>query len=587
MSPDGNTGFSLSTTKLKFLVSLDDTKVVGTDSVSLTTVPAPTCVRPSPGLLRLLRPSLTDVLFAGILLWSFILADGSWGRLLRDADAGLHIRIGDYILQTGHIPTTDPFSFTRTGAPWYATEWLSAVLFSTLNASFGLKGIVFVCGVTIVATLLIILRTCLLAGGNALLAVLLTLFAANASAVHYLARPHVFTWLFLAISGWLLMSDRIAPTRRVWLLVPLAALWANLHGGFAILFLLLACSVVGALARGGRGVGTRACRVETHLDARSPQEPRVGTSATSASEALVNGSGEPGEKCNPGQRALLLRYIKLTAACGLACLVNPFGYRLLLETIAYLRNGSIRNTVAEFLAPDFRSEAHIYFMALLFAGLAVSGFLLAKRRAGDALLIVGLAACALTSVRHIPIYAICVVPVIAGELTEKWSLWVSCRPRRSTGRAIDEMTVSLRDKMRPLSLWTVALLAFLFLAPSAGHWPSDFDSQLFPVEIENRRGTEMATARLFTTDQWADYLMYRNPAQRVFLDDRYFYGDRIVNDALKLMDGRPGWRGVLTSYGINAVLAPRGTTLTELLAEDKGWTLVDRDAAALLFRKAD
>ena len=523
------------TTKLKFLVSLDDTKVVGTDSVSLTTVPAPTCVRPSLGLLRLLRPSLTDVLFAGILLWSFILADGGWGRLLRDADAGLHIRIGDYILQTGHIPTTDPFSFTRTGAPWYATEWLSAVLFSTLNASFGLKGIVFVCGVTIVATLLIILRTCLLAGGNALLAVLLTLFAANASAVHYLARPHVFTWLFLAISGWLLMSDRIAPTRRVWLLVPLAALWANLHGGFAILFLVLGCSVVGPV----------------------------------------------------GKRALLLRYIKLTAACGLACLVNPFGYRLLLETIAYLRNGSIRNTVAEFLAPDFRSEAHIYFMALLFAGLAVSGFLLAKRRAGDALLIIGLAACALTSVRHIPIYAICVVPVIASELTEKWSLWVSRQPRRSTARAIDEMTVSLRDKMRPLSLWTVALLAFLFLAPSAGHWPSDFDSQLFPVEIETRRGTEMAKARLFTTDQWADYLMYRNPAQRVFLDDRYFYGDRIVNDALKLMDGRPGWRGVLTSYGINAVLAPRGTTLSALLADDKGWTLVDRDAVAMLFRRAD
>jgi hypothetical protein len=512
---------------------------VGTDSVSLATVPTPACVRARPWLPKLLRPSLTDVVFAGILLWSFILADGGWGRLLRDADAGLHIRIGEYILQTGTIPTTDPFSFTRPGAPWSATEWLSAVLFSTLNSWLGLKGIVFVCGVTIVATLLIILRTCLLAGGNALLAIVLTLCAANASSIHYHARPHVFTWLFLAISAWILTADRIAPTWRVWLLAPLAALWANLHGGFAILFLVLGCAVVGLAVE------------------------------------------------RPLPRAQLMRYVKLTVACGLACLVNPFGYRLLLETLAYLRNGSIRNTVAEFQAPDFRSEAHIYFMVLLFAGLAVSGFLLGKRRVGDALLIAGLGACALTSVRHIPIYAICAVPIIAGELTSKWSLWVAGQSRRSTARAIEEMTDSLRQKMLPVSLWSVALLAFVFFAPGASRWPSDFDSQLFPVEIAGRHGGDMAGSRLFTTDQWADYLMYKNPAQRVFLDDRYFYGDRIVNDALKLMDGRPGWRGVLASYRINAVLAPPGAPLAELLADDKSWTRVDKDAAGLLFRKAE
>jgi len=498
-------------------------------------VPAQACAPTRPWIARLLRPSLTDVVFAGILLWSFILADGGWGRLLRDADAGLHIRIGNEILRTGHIPTTDPFSYTRPGAQWDATEWLSAVLFSSLNAWFGLKGIVFVCGTAIVATLLIVLRTCLLAGGNALLAVVLTLCAANAASLHYHARPHVFTWLFLAMSCWLLLADRLAPSRRVWLLVPLAAVWANLHGGYAILFLVLGCSIVGAI----------------------------------------------------GRRAELLRYIKLTAACALACLVNPFGYRLLIETVAYLRNGSIRNTIAEYLAPDFRSEAHIYFMVLLFVGLAVTGFLLAKRRFGDALLIFGFGACGLTSVRHIPIYAICAVPVIAGELTEKWSAWVSQQPRRSTGRAIEEMTVSLGEKMRPASLWPVALLVFLFVVPGATAWPTDFDRKMFPVAVQDRHGEELAASRLFTTDQWADYLMYKNSAQRVFLDDRYFYGDKIVNDALKLMEGRSGWRGVVTSYRINAVLAPASAPLAELLAEDKDWKLVDKDATALLFRKAE
>ena len=77
----------------------------------------------------------------------------------------------------------------------------------------------------------------------------------------------------------------------------------------------------------------------------------------------------------------------VAGACGLACLLNPFGYKLLLHTGAYLQNSSVRNTIAEFQAPTFRSEAHIYFMILLFAGLAVSGFLLANRRYGEALIL--------------------------------------------------------------------------------------------------------------------------------------------------------------------------------------------------------
>jgi hypothetical protein len=462
-----------------------------------------------------------------------MLADGGWGRLLKDADTGLHIRIGDYILQTGHVPTTDPFSFTKNGDEWYASEWLSGVVFSTLNASFGLKGVVFVCGAAIALTLLIVLRTCLLNGSNGLLAVILMLCAANAGSLHFLARPHVFTWLFLSITLWILTKDAIAPSARVWLLVPLTALWVNLHGGFAVVFGLLACAMAGAVF----------------------------------------------------ERPRLLRYLKVAGACALACLLNPFGYKLLLHTGAYLQNTSVRNTIAEFQAPTFRSEAHIYFMVLLFTGLSVSGFLLANRRYGEALIIFGLGAMALTSVRHVPIYAICTAPIIARELSVRWNAFVEKQPRASVGRAIQDMTESMRLTMRPAVLWPVVMLAVLFLVPGATRWPENFDAKDFPVVIESRHGAELAAARLFTTDQWADYLMFRNPAQRVFMDDRYFYGERIVNDALKMMEGAAGWRLLLNSYRIDAVLCPPGAPLASLLAEDKGWRLEDKDGTALLFRR--
>jgi N-succinyldiaminopimelate aminotransferase len=51
-------------------------------------------------------------------------------------------------------------------------------------------------------------------------------------------------------------------------------------------------------------------------------------------------------------------------------------------------------------------------------------------------------------------------------------------------------------------------------------WPTGFDTKMFPVELASRH-PELATARLFTSDQWADYLLFANyPRQRVFYDDR-------------------------------------------------------------------
>src|ERR1051326_7842555 len=130
---------------------------------------------------RLFRFSLTDVFFLGLLLWTVVLSPGGWSRLLDDGDAGLHIRIGNYILQNGVIPTTDPFSFTRHGHHWYATEWLTGVTFSFLNTHVGLRGVVFLTGIAIAATLLVLLRTSLAMGANSVIALMAVLMTANAS----------------------------------------------------------------------------------------------------------------------------------------------------------------------------------------------------------------------------------------------------------------------------------------------------------------------------------------------------------------------------------------------------------------------
>ena len=51
--------------------------------------------------------------------------------------------------------------------------------------------------------------------------------------MHFLARPHLYTLRSCSpICLWLLEADRRENTRWLWILIPVTALWTNLHGGF-------------------------------------------------------------------------------------------------------------------------------------------------------------------------------------------------------------------------------------------------------------------------------------------------------------------------------------------------------------------
>src|ERR1700733_229410 len=90
-----------------------------------------------------LMPSLSDLAFLAPTLVLFWCTTGV-GWLLTDSDTGWHIRTGEWILQNGRVPTTDLFSFTTVGQPWFAWEWLSDVLMAAVHQRYGLAGIVLV-----------------------------------------------------------------------------------------------------------------------------------------------------------------------------------------------------------------------------------------------------------------------------------------------------------------------------------------------------------------------------------------------------------------------------------------------------------
>src|SRR5579871_6097661 len=94
-----------------------------------------------PAALLRFFPSLTDLAFLMPIAFLFTRMDGA-KSMLGDGDTGWHVRTGQWILANGRVPHEDMFSFTRTGQPWYAWEWLWDVCFDWIYQHGGLASVV-------------------------------------------------------------------------------------------------------------------------------------------------------------------------------------------------------------------------------------------------------------------------------------------------------------------------------------------------------------------------------------------------------------------------------------------------------------
>src|SRR5690606_33950008 len=137
-------------------------------------------------------PSLSDVLFVSLLFAVYLLG----GRMLNiDSDLGRHLAIGDFILDTGSIPTKDILSHTREGNHRPPYEWFSQVLLAGTHRIGGLAGVIFLTGLIISATFTILYGEAVKRTGLPILSAFLIILIAGASSLHWLPRPHIFTFI--------------------------------------------------------------------------------------------------------------------------------------------------------------------------------------------------------------------------------------------------------------------------------------------------------------------------------------------------------------------------------------------------------
>src|SRR5258708_7706180 len=158
--------------------------------------------RSGSGWTRFLMPSATDLIFVALL--GMLVFTPLSARLLGDAGIGWHVRTGQQILVTHAVPRVDFFSSTMHGKPWFAWEWLYDLIVGQLEATLGLIGVVWLTAVVIAAVFAGTFLLMIVRGTNVAVAVALVLTALSASMIHFLARPHVFSWLFTLAWFWIL-----------------------------------------------------------------------------------------------------------------------------------------------------------------------------------------------------------------------------------------------------------------------------------------------------------------------------------------------------------------------------------------------
>lgn len=488
---------------------------------------------------RLVIPSLSDLFFLAVLVWLFMSSGAAgWQGLLADADAGWHIRTGEYIIDHHSVPHQDLYSFSKAGAPWYAWEWGVDLIDAALHRIFGLKGVVLLAGVVIALFSTTLIRRMVWRNVHLFVGLVVALLAVGGASIHFLARPHIFTLLLLSLSVWMVEADRRNPSKRIWWLVPITIVWTNLHGGFLALIALLGLTSIGIA-------------IEAFLDMER-----------------FHGA---------------YRYAALTGACALASLINPYGIQLHIHVYQYLRSDWIRSVIQEFQAPTFRNENLLQFEVVLLAGLIVSGCLFRKRQVVEGLWILFFAHMALTSVRHVPVFLTIAAPVIAQEAASWWDVWTAGASRTSLPGILNQMAADSLHGFKRTSMWPALVVVTLIFMGSPIPWPKDFPEIAFPVKMVHAHQKEILESRVFTEDQWADYLIYTSPKTKVFVDGRSdFFGEEIGNQYLHMYSGNWDWDKLMKQYKFNLVLLPVESPLVQLLKITPSWRVEEDNGKEIL-----
>lgn len=490
---------------------------------------------------RLLRfLTLPRLVMALALIAVFAIA----ARAPLDTDTWWHLRAGQWQGEYRVLLQRDYFTYTRFNEPWVNHSWLAQVVLYSVYAVGGEIGLTLLTGVLAMAAMALIYSLC---SGDPIIRAFAVILGAAAAAIFWSARPQMFSFLLSAVIVYLLWLYQKRRVDHLWSIPLVMALWANLHGGFAIGFVLLVLATLGEAVR-------------WLLDGI--------LAASSAGDASQRPTLQP-----------VVRLATVGLVSALAVSINPYGPSMLLYPLRTVSIGVLQDFIQEWAAPNFH-QAQTWPFIWLLLGTLVAAALTSKRLDWrDAVMVSGTAYSALLAARNIATFALVATPVLAYYV----DIWLAERRYK-----LNTTRLPARGPLIALN-WLLLVLA---LAGAAGRVVYEFTPQrleqarreVFPVGAVGFLENSQPPGPLFNSYNWGGYVIWELRDYLVYVDGRTdLFDDAFLRGYLKTYYAQPGWDKTLDDARVNIVLVEASSPLAQVLRLADGWSTAYTDDQASVF----
>ncbi len=166
------------------------------------------------------------------------------------SDFGTHIALGREIVRTFRIADTEFLNYPSLGMYNPNGEWGFQVVLYLVYAAGGVYGVSVLCWAVVFGIYLLLHRSMTLRGANPYLAVFAIFAFSGFLRIRIQPRPEIFTYLFIAMSIFLMSEYYFGEKRKLLYLFPAMVLvWANVHPTYLMAFLLCGTFFLDGLAR--------------------------------------------------------------------------------------------------------------------------------------------------------------------------------------------------------------------------------------------------------------------------------------------------------------------------------------------------
>ena len=396
----------------------------------------------------------------------------------------------------------------------------------------GLSGDVLLIAILIATTFTLTYREMIRRNVFRVLALVVAFVAASASSLHWSARPHIFTFLFIALWTYQLENQ----SNKVWVFPLIMLIWANTHGAFIAGFVIWGAHMAG--------------RLWDFQQKKSPKE-------TVYKLAVI------------GALSFAITFI------------NPSGWHLWKTSVGYLGNQFLVNQTIEYQSPNFHNWSTWPFLAMLGLSIVALGFK-GRLHTHEALLLAGWTILSLYSARNIPLFAIITAPYI-GQLVQSGIEKLPVLDR------VDQIITSVENNLRGIfyPLLAITLLASLSMQQTQPDNVNQFNTERFPVKAIDWLEANPQGGKMFNNFIWGGYILYRMwPQQLVFIDGQTdFYGEALAREYVQVMSLQDGWEEILEKYEVSWVIVQSDKPLVSALHEQLNWNIVYRDDTATILHK--